>query len=364
LIWKEGIQFARDRMLTAFLMLLPILQLALLARNTGTDITDLRVAVLDLDGSPATRELMASIDNRTQLAVRYFVEDEAELRELLDWGRVEVGVIFAEGLDQDLAGPGRAGRVKVVVNGTNSVVGETALAAISSVFSEYATDLAREQGLDATPAISLRTVTRYNPTSNIRYFAIPAQVGFITYQITLAIASLGLARERELGTLEQLLVAPLNRLELMLGKAVPALVIGLFNFILMSAVAVHLFQVPLRGSFPLLVGFTIIFLVAEIGWGVLISAVARTQQQSILFVFILAMVDMTFSGYLVPAQNLPQVLQLVCRVVPMYHYLAVIRAVMLKGATLTTLWPRALVLLALALAIPAIAVRGVSRRLD
>jgi ABC-2 type transport system permease protein len=364
LIRKEMIHFARDRMLTTFLFLLPIIQLALLARATGKDIGNLRVAVLDLDRSELTRELISSMENRDELVISYFVDDEQELREMLDWGRAEVGVVFPSGLSQDLANPAVAGQVKVVVNGANSLVGSAGIRTASAVFTDYGQDLLREQGIEVDPVIDLRVVTYYNPSYNIRFFAIPAQVGFITYQITLAFASLGLARERELGTLEQLIVTPLGRLELLLGKAIPALLIGLLNFVLLLAVAVFWFGVPLEGSFPLLFGMTVLFLLAEIGWGMLISSVARTQQQSILFVFILAMVDMTFSGYLVPIQNLPGTLQMISKASPMYHYLVVIRAVMLKGATLSTLWPNGLVLGLLGVLIPSMAIGRVSRGLD
>jgi ABC-2 type transport system permease protein len=364
LVRKEIIQLARDRVLTTLIFVLPILQLVLLAQATGRRIGDLGVAVLDLDRSAVTRQLIADLDNREELAVRYFVEDEARLRDLLDRGKAQVGVIFPRGLARDLADPTRTAQVRVVVDGSNSVVGSVALSGASAVFTAYGQERLRERGLAAAPLVDLRVETRYNPAYNIRHFTIPAQVGFITYQIALVIASLGLARERELGTLEQLIVAPLSRLELVLGKAVPAFIIGGLNFLVMLGVAIHLFRVPLRGSFLLLLGLTLPFIVAEVGWGVLISATARTQQQAILFVFILAIVDVTFSGFMVPVKNLPGLLQLIARVVPMYHYLVVIRAVMLKGATMATLWPHALALVGLGGAVLGVSVVGVSRRLD
>jgi len=363
LVRKEIIQFARNRLLTAFIFLLPILQLALLAQATGRRVGDLRVAVLDLDHSAITRELITDLDNREELAVRYFVEDEDRLRSLLEQGQADMGVVFPAGLARDLVDPARTPEVQVIVDGSNSVVGFVTLSAANGVFAEYGQKRLQERGLAAASPVDLRVVTRYNPAYNVRHFTIPAQVGFIIYQITLAVASLGLARERELGTLEQLIVTPLSRLELVLGKAIPAFVIGALNFLLMLGVAVHFFLVPLRGSPILLFGLTLLFIMAEIGWGMLISAVARTQQQAVLFVFILAMIDITFSGYLVPVKSLPGLLRLIAQVVPMHHYLVIIRAVMLKGATLATLWPHALALVGLAAAILGVSVRGVSRRL-
>ncbi|HEY75791.1 MAG TPA: ABC transporter permease [Thermoflexia bacterium] len=364
LVWKEIIQFARDRLMTAFIFTLPLIQLALLAQATERRIGDLKVVVLDQDRSAVTRALISDLDNREELAVHYYVDDLEQLQTLLDQGKVDAGVVFPRGLARDLADPARAPQVQVLIDGSNAVVGGIASGAVSAVFSQYEQEQLQARGLATAPPIDLRITTYYNPTYNTRYFAIPAQVGFIIYQITLAVASLGLARERELGTLEQLIVTPLSRLELVLGKAIPAFIIGVVNFIFLLGVTVHVFGVPMRGSVLLLLFLTLPFIVAEIGWGVLISAGARTQQQAILLVFILAMVDISFSGFLVPVKNLPGVLQWVAQAVPMYHYLVIIRSVMLKGATLSILWPHAVALFGLAGAILSISVRGVSRRLD
>ncbi len=364
LVWKEIIQFSRDRLMTAFIFSLPLIQLALLAQATERRIGDLKVAVLDQDRSAVSRALISDLDNREELAVRYYVDDLEQLQALLDAGEADVGVVFPRGLARDLADPIRSPQVQVLVDGSNAVVGGIASGAVSAVFARYEQERLEARGIATGPPIDLRIATYYNPTYNTRYFAIPAQVGFIVYQITLAVASLGLARERELGTLEQLIVTPLSRLELVLGKAIPAFLIGVVNFVFLLGVTVHVFRVPMRGSVGLLLFLTLPFIVAEIGWGVLISAMARTQQQAILFVFILAMGDISFSGFLVPVKNLPGVLQWLAQVVPMYHYLVVIRSVMLKGATLVTLWPHALALFTLALVILSISVHGVSQRLD
>jgi ABC-2 type transport system permease protein len=189
-------------------------------------------------------------------------------------------------------------------------------------------------------------------------------LGFIVYQITLAVAALGLARERELGTLEQLMVTPLRRIELTLGKGIPAVIIGGGNFALMYAISLGLFRIPMNGSPLLLAALTLVFITAVVGLGVTISAVSRSQQQAILFVFIQALVDMTFSGFLVPVKNMPAALQTVSRFVPLQYYLAVVRSIMLKGATLDVLWPQALALVALSLAMGLVALRSVAWQVE
>jgi ABC-2 type transport system permease protein len=164
--------------------------------------------------------------------------------------------------------------------------------------------------------------------------------------------------------LEQLIVMPLTRLELMVGKAAPALIVGLLNFLTMLAVTVWGFGVPMRGSPWFLLAFTLLFVLAEIGYGILISGIAHTQQQAILLVFVLAMVDMAFSGFLVPVKNLPAGLRWIARIVPLRHYLTAMRDVMLRGAGPGLLWPDAAAVLGVGSLVTAIAARNLSRRLD
>ncbi|MFQ6102497.1 MAG: ABC transporter permease [Anaerolineae bacterium] len=356
LVLKEFIQFFRDRLMMTFILTMPVLQLILLAHATSSRVSDLPVAVLDLDRSSASRQLITTLDNRRELNVYQHPAALADTHRLLDQGEATLAVIIPAGFAADLADISRTPSVQLIADGSNNLPGRIALGAAHEAVATFVADL-------ASP-IELRTSVYYNQTFNFRFFSIPAQVGFIVYQVTLTVASIGLARERELGTLEQLMVMPLRRVELVIGKAIPALIIGALNFLLMLAVAVFTLQVPLRGSLPLLFALTLLFIVAEIGYGILISGVARTQQQAILFVFVLAMVDMAFSGYMVRVKNLPVALQAIAQVVPFHHYLTIIRGVTLKGTGLDTLWPHAAAMLLMGLLVTAVAARNLSRSLD
>ena len=372
LVLKEFIQFLRDWLMTAFILTLPVLQLVLLAQATGSRISALCVAVLDMDRSSASRQIFTALDARRELDVCHCPATLAETHRLLDQGEATLAVIIPAGLAADVADVARTPRVQIIVDGSNRAPALHALSAARETIAGFAADRAAEllagqaaaHGLATGSPIDLRTTVRFNPVFNVKFFTIPAQVGFIVYQVTLVVASVGLARERELGTLEQLMVIPLRRIELVIGKAIPALVIGMLNFLSMLAVAVFAFGVPMRGSLPLLCTLTLLFVVAEIGYGIFISGVARTQQQAILLVFVLAMVDMTFSGYLVRVKHLPVALQAIARVVPFRHYLAIIRGVMLKGAGLDVLWTHAAAMLVMGLLVTAVAVRNMSRSLD
>jgi len=361
LVLKEFIQFFRDWVMTTFIFTLPVLQLALLAHATSSRISDLRVAVLDLDRSSASRNLVAALDNRRELAVRSHPVALADTHQLLDRGEVSLVVVIPAGFAADLTDVARTPSVQLIADGSNNVAGGIALAAARSALAAFVADLAEEAGFvppDRASVVDVRTTVRFNPTLNVRFFSIPAQVGFIVYQVTLTVASIGLARERELGTLEQLMVMPLRRVELIIGKAIPALIIGALNFLFMLLIALFVFEVPLRGSLSVLFALTLLFILVEIGYGVLISSVARTQQQAILLVFVLAMVDVAFSGYMVRVKNMPRALQTIAQVIPFRHYLTIIRGVMLKGAGWDALWPHAAAMLLMGLLVTAIAVRN------
>lgn len=371
LIAKELIQFRRDRLLALFILLAPVVQLILLARAVERGVRQQPLVVLDQDHSPMSRQLISKLDNTDELQLQFLATSMGEVRELLDQGEARLGVVIPAGFGRDLhraflhgAGSDPSRTVQVLADATNTVAASITMSAAAGVVNRLSVDLAGDRGLIMPEFIDLRSNVRFNPTMDIRNFTIPAQLGFITYQVTLAVAALGLARERELGTLEQLMVTPLRRSELALGKGVPAALIGGLNFAAMYAVSVALFRVPMHGSLLLLAILTLVFVVAVVGWGLIISAVSRTQQQAILFVFILAMVDMTLSGYLVSVQNMPQVLQVFSRFVALQYYLDLVRSVMIKGASLQELWPQALALAALALVSATAAWRSVARRVE
>ena len=364
LIRKELIQLGRDWVLCAFIITLPALQLVLLAHSTGSDIVGLDVIMVDRDRSAASRRIVESLGNREHLEIHSFHETVEEAEQFLEAGSAVLVVVIPEGFSEALGSRADESTIQLIVDGSNDLVADVALGAAKEALTEFAADETRSLGGIPESVIDLRTTVRYNPTFDIKLYTIPAQLGFIVYQVTLAVASVGLARERELGTLEQLIVMPLTRLELMVGKAAPALIVGMINFFSMLAITVWGFGVPMRGSLWLLLGFTFLFVVAEIGYGVCISAVARTQQQAILLVFVLAMVDMSFSGYLVPTESLPQGLRLISRFVPLGHYLTVIRSVMLKSAGPGTLWPHAVAVFAVGIVVAGVAARSLSHHLD
>ncbi len=364
LVIKEFIQFRRDRFFAAFILLFPVFQLSLIAQSTSRGWTHLPVAVWDQDRSTLSRQLITALDVTEELDVQYYPQSLAEANTLLVEGKAAIVVVIPAGFSRDLMRPAHPPLIQVIADGANNILASAALSAAEGVITDFAR---RQSGTSlrfAAVPIELRAAVRFNPAMNIQHQAIPAQMGFIIYQVVLTVAATVLARERELGTLEQLAVTPLNRFELVTGKAIPAAVLGLLDFVLMLGVMIYGFHVPMRGSLPLLFGVTILFIAVEIGWGMLISAISRTQQQAILFVFIVAMTDVSLSGYMVPVKNMPALLQTVSVVSALRHYLAALRAISLKGAGLSAIWPEVAALAGLAVIVSAISLLTVHRRLD
>jgi ABC-2 type transport system permease protein len=364
LIIKELIQFRRDRLLSMFIILAPTLQLILLAQAIERGVSEQPVVVLDWDRSSSSRRLLAAMDNTKELVVRYDVQSEEAMRRLLDQGQARLAVVIPPGFARGLSGGQSPQQIQIIADATNTVAASNAMSAATGVIQQFSSEVAAAFGFIIPEFVDFRTNVRFNPTFDFRDFSIPAQIGFITYQVTLAVASLGVARERELGTLEQLMVTPLHSLDLAFGKGLPALAIGGLNFAGMLAIGLGLFQMPMTGS-PLLLGvLTVAFIVAVVGVGLVISAWSRTQQQAILFVFIVAMVEFAFSGYLVPVSNMPTLLQAIARLVPLQHYLFSIRAVVLKGAGLADLWTDLAALLGISLVAWGVALRSIGRQVE
>lgn len=363
LVRKEFIQLLRDRLMLAFILVVPVSQLVLLAEAAGQGITRQPLAVLDRDRSPQSRALIQALDNMPELVWRFRPESHEDLTALIDGGRAVVALVIPAGFGESLArGEGRP--LQVIVDGSNSAVGITVQSYVEGAVADYAQRLVRQAAGDGGGGIELRRIALYNPALNARVFTIPAQMGFIIYQVTLVVASLAFARERDLGTMEQLLVTPLRPIELIGGKAVPAWIIGGLDFLVMFWVAVALFHVPMHGSFALLAGLSLLFVAVEIAFGILISSFARSQQHAILYVFMLAMLDVALSGYLVPIKNTPAVFQAAAMLSPLQHYLAIIRAIMLKGADLALLWPRVLALIGIGLGVGMLALATARRNLE
>lgn len=349
LVRKDLIQLRRDRVLAPFVIFGPVMELVMVAYSTSAGIANLPTAVVDLDHTAASRTLSTAVANTPTFDVRSFPAGIAGVAPLLDGGTAAVAVVIPKGFAarlSDEASP--APQVQVIVDGSEPTAAQAAIASAQGVVALYS----RRVGVAAagltegvlTP-IEAQVQVRFNEELKDANYTIPSEMGFMLSAITIMVASLGIARERELGTLEQLTVTPLRPVELIIGKAIPAIILSYVVFLLMLAISLGGFGVPMRGSWPLLLMLAGFYLFVELGWGIMASAISPTQLQALLLVFVFTMVETVFSGYAFPVENMPAGLQLVANLFPIKHWLIVFRSILLKGAGPAVYW-RELVALA------------------
>lgn len=363
---KEVRQTVRDRRIMFMLVVAPLIQTVVLGFAVNFDVDRVPAVVVDRDGSDESRlharRLLADGTLRRSGSARGVGEAEREI----DDGRAAAAVVLPRGLGADLAA-GRAAEVQVVLDGTDPNRATVAAGAVSRYFGEVGERLARERleaaGARAPAQLVLVPRIAYNPALATPPFMIPGIAAMLLLVVTTIVTAMGLAREREMGTLEQVLVTPVRPLFLLLGKMAPFVVIGLVDVALLMAAGTWLFDVPLRGTLPVLLVGTLLYLMTTLGVGLLISTVSSTQQQSFLGGFLFVMPAMLLSGIMTPIRAMPGWLQAITWVNPVRYYAEVMRTTLLRGAGFADLWPELLALLVLGGAILATATLRFHKRL-
>jgi len=355
LVVKEILQLSRDKLLLAFLVVAPLLELLLMGGLTGEGVQNLPLAVVDLDRSRASRELITRLDQTDELLLKTYEDSVERARELMQSGEIAAIVVLPPGYGERLTDPRQGAEVQLIADGSSSVVSTVAISTVETQAAEIVRDLTARHVLASAGPVELRFVARFNAVLDGQPHSITMMLGLIVYQVTLVVAAQSFTREREQGTLEQLRVTPLRRLELIAGKATPVLLVGLVNCALMIGVVALWFDIPVRGSLLLLLLLTLPFVLVQIGWGTLISLISRTQQQAMLFVFSLAMLEVACSGFMVPASSMPVAMRVLSQVSSVQHYIVIVRGVMLRGAGVGSLWVPALALSGIAVAVLSLA---------
>mgnify|MGYP001814847539 CR=1 FL=1 len=365
---KELIHLWRDKLILLFVMLRPISELAMVAWATSGDIDHIPTAVVDRDRSAASRELVKSLENTEVLDADFYVQSEAEARALVDAGAALVAILIPPDFEERLVAAGRPAQVQVILDGADPSAARAAQMSAEGAIGTFSQNVALERlgslTSGAGEVISLDVRVWFNEELKTSNYEVPSELGFMLAGIALMLASLGIARERELGTLEQLMVTPLRSIELILGKALPVLVLAYLNFLVMLALVVFAFKIPMRGSLSLLLTIAFFYLLIEMVWGLMISSVSRTQVQALMLAFAVIMVEVTFSGYAFPVENMPPLLQSIANFVPIKHWLLILRGILLKGAGVEVFWRELASLAVLGLGTMVITVLVLRRRLE
>jgi len=369
LIRKEFIQILRDPRTLALTFAMPIVQLFLLGYAATNDVRNVPLAVFDQDKSPASRELLDAYRAADYFRIEFDVNSEADLRALIDKGSARAGIIIPHGYS-DLIASGHTAPVAFVIDGSDPTVAGTALASATLIGQAKATRLTLErlalrgQAGAAQPAIQVRTQVWYNPDLVSAYYMIPALIGLILQFLTVVLTATAIVRERERGTIEQLIVTPIRAWELMVGKLAPYVIISFIDTLEILFAGVLLFHVPINGNLGLLLLLAALFLVTTLGLGLFISTLANTQQEAMITAIFFNLPSIFLSGFFFPLAAMPPILQWASYAIPLRYFLIIARAIVLKGVGAEALWPEIIALSIFAVVIMGGAALRFRKRLD
>ncbi len=364
LVWKELLELKADPRLFGLVIVAPILQLFMLGYAATTDVRDVPIVVADADRSSASRDLIARFQASPNFTIVDIVTSTREVDPYLERGRAWMALAIPAGYGERL-GRGRPQKVQVVADGSDANSTNVALGYATNLIAAYSQEISASRVPPGVThgGIEPRVRVWFNPRLESRDFMLPGVLALLLLVITTNLSSMGIVREKELGTLEQLNVTPLRRWELIVGKLLPYALVGMVDVCLVIGTAVLWFQVPLRGSVWLLFGLTSIYLLTTLGLGLFVSTISSTQQQAMMTTTFFLLTPMIYlSGFIFPIENMPAVIQPFTYLIPLRYFLVILRSIFLKGVGLETLWPQALALLAWGVAILSLAIARSTKR--
>jgi drug efflux transport system permease protein len=343
---KEFIQVFRDKRSRFLLFGPPVIQMLVFGYAATLEIRHVPTAVLDFDNSQVSRDLIARVAASPYFDVRARLHDRRQIGELIDRGDVTLAIQMNSGFAQDLR-KGQTARLQVIVDSSNSNTALIAVGYVNQIASRFSQDYQTERLrrtfpllLSHMPRLVLDRRPWFNTDLESQWFFVPGVIGNLVLVMVVNLTAFAIVREREIGTLEQIMVTPIGRLEFILGKTVPFFLIGLLDTILISLAGTLWFGVPFRGSIGVLALGAILFIFCVLGIGLFISTISATQQQAMVSAFFFIMPAITFSGFGTPISSMPEAMQWLTYLDPLRYFLVVLRGVYLKGVGLDVLWPQ------------------------
>jgi ABC-2 type transport system permease protein len=370
LAWKELLELRQNLRLIPLIVVAPLLQLFLLGYAATMDVRDVRLVVADADRTAASRELIARFSASGYFDVRDVVTTVDQIEPWIEQGRARMALSIPPGYGAAV-GRRQPVVVQIVADGTDANSTTVAMGYATTLVASYAEELAaspraatRGTGAPVGPgAVEARVRVWFNPELESRDFMIPGVLALLLLIVTSNLSSMGIVREREVGTLEQLNVTPLRRWELIAGKLLPYAVIGLVDACLVLALAIAWFDVPMRGSLALLLALSVLYVLCTLALGLFVSTISNTQQQALMTTVFFFLVPMVYlSGFIFPIENMPAAIQPFTYLIPLRYYLIVVRGIFLKGIGLEILWSQALAMIAWAAVVLTLAVARLQRR--
>ena len=369
LMRKEFTHMRRDPRTLMMIFVMPILQLLLLGYATNTDVRNVSTVVFDQDNSAASRALLDKFRATGYFAIDYIAYSESDVNTLIDGGKARVGIIFPPTYNQDLIA-GHKAEVAVLIDGSDPTIAASALSTSQLVGQSYGTEIRVEQlsrraaSNGSSLPVEVHTRVLYNPDLLSAYNMVPGLIAMILMMTTVNLTSFSIVRERERGTIEQLIVTPIRNVELVVAKITPYVIVSMVNVVVILLVGTLWFKVPIRGNLLLLFSLTGLYLLPNLGLGLLISTFANTQQQAQMMVMPIMLPSMMLSGFFFPIAALPAFLQLISRFLPLSYYLFIVRSIVIKGVGLELIIPEVTALIIFSLLLMGLAAMRFRKSLD
>jgi len=349
LIRKEFIQVFRDRAMIFIIFLMPLIQVLLLGSAVSTDIKHIKTIICDLDRTPSSRELIRRFQHTKYFDIQSIESSRKNTVQYIDQGRATIMIVIPTRFEKDLTRK-HSPKVQILVDGQDSNSSLIAMGYANRIVQAFSLEKL-QNSLTSNPKIfrqihlvAPETRIWYNPNLEAKNYMIPGIVVVLLTAITTLLTALGLVREKEIGTLEQLMVTPIKSYQLMIGKTVPFAILGLFEISFAIAVAKLWYQIPIRGNLLLFFGFSFIFMFTTLGVGIFVSTISKTQQQALFLAWFFMVFAILMSGFMFPIENMPKLMQYLTYINPVRYFITIVRELFLKGSGLSYLWLQGLIM--------------------
>lgn len=369
IVKKEFLHIIRDRASFAIAVLMPVIFILLLGYAVNTEVENVKMAVFDQDMTPESRELVQKFANSNYYQPGIFVNSVKDIEELLDRGAVKAAVIIPSSFSKELK-RGGSPQIQLIIDGSDPTVARTALQSgmlISKMYSFGMQELEmKKRGIAPLKVgnIDIRTRVWYNPNLETTKFTIPGLIGLIMQNVTVMLTAFALVREKERGTIEQLIVTPIRSIELILGKMIPYILIGSLDFLIALFFGTYWFNVPIKGNVLLLIILGFGFVICALAVGMLISTVAQNQLQAMQMAILFVLPSVLLSGFIFPREAMPPVIRAAGYAIPLTYFLNILRGIILKGVNIGYLWRDVVILSVLGIVLLAVATARFRKKLD
>ncbi|PRR77976.1 Inner membrane transport permease YbhR [Clostridium liquoris] len=364
-IKKEFYQIKRDKRTIAIILLMPIMELLLFGYAASTSVDHISTVVYNNDIGTESRELLDNLTNSQYFNMNYMANSMGDVQKYIDDGYAKAGVVIPPEYSKNIKS-GKTAQIQLIVDGSDPTTAQTILSSAGSVVQSMSVKIIESSSPNITISqpFDLRSRVWYNADMSSINFNVPGLIGVILQTVTLMLTSFSIVREREKGTMEQLIVTPISKMELMVGKIIPYVIIGFIDIILALILSIFWFKVPVAGSIALLLFFSVIFLFSALGIGLLISTISKSQLQAMQLSMFMIMPNILLSGYMFPREAMPKIIQVISNVFPLTYFIKVLRGIILKGNGFSSLKNEFIILVVFGVTVLSIATLKFKKKID